>query len=173
MVHSIELLLDEDTEAAMRRVWDDLAEAGVRSLATSTSPSNRPHVTVTVASQLDGGVDEALTPTLQRLPLTCQIGAPMVFGRGPFILVRLLVPSIPLLDLHAEVHRVCLPYMCSGPLPHARPGCWTPHLTLARRLPAGQLGTALSLRGVGRECGGRLVGLRHWDGDSRREYFIG
>ena len=30
MAHSVELLFDDDTEAAVRLVWADLAEAGIR-----------------------------------------------------------------------------------------------------------------------------------------------
>ena len=104
MVHSVELVFDADTEAAVRRIWDDLTDAGVRSLASSTSPSNRPHVTLAVAEHMDDAVDDALRPLLRLLPLPCTIGAPMVFGRGPFTLVRLVMPSTELLALHAEVH---------------------------------------------------------------------
>ena len=111
MVHSVELLFDTDTEAAVRRVWDDLADAGVRSLASSTSPSNRPHVTLAVADRMDDAVNDALLPLLSALPLRCTIGAPMLFGRGPFTLVRLVIPSAELLSLQADVHEVCLPHM--------------------------------------------------------------
>ena len=46
MVHSIELVFDSDTEAAIRRIWDDLAGAGIPSQA----PASRPHVTLAVAN---------------------------------------------------------------------------------------------------------------------------
>ncbi|RDH76632.1 2'-5' RNA ligase family protein [Mycolicibacterium moriokaense] len=172
MVHSVELLFDTDTEVAVRRLWDDLTEAGIRSLAASTSPSNRPHVTVSVAEHMDDAVNDALVPVLERLPFECTIGAPMLFGRGPFILVRSVVVSAELLALQANVHNVCLPHMSPGPLPHADPGHWTPHVTLARRLPAGELADALSLRRMSRDVKATAVALRHWDGNNRVEHRI-
>ena len=154
MVHSVELLFDSETEAAVRRIWDDLTNAGVRSQAAQQSPSNRPHVTLAVAEHMDDAVNDALRPLLGRLPLACTIGAPMLFGRGPFTLVRLVVPSAELLALQAEVHEVCLPHMSPGPLPHADPGHWTPHVTLARRVDRGQAGRcAVAAPDVARSAG--------------------
>ena len=173
MVHSVELLLDAHGDAAVRRVWDALTEAGVRSQAAHRSPTNRPHVTMTVASGLSEQVDGDLTAALDRLPLRCRLGAPTVFGRGPFTLVLLVVPSAELLDLHAEVHRICMPHMISGPLPHAEPGQWTPHVTLARRLDAGHLRDAVTVVSAATPIVGEFVAIRHWDGDAHREYPIG
>lgn len=172
MAHSVELIFDDDTDAAVRRIWDDLTGAGIRSQASVQSPSNRPHVTLSVAEQMDDVVDEALRPLLGLLPFSCTIGAPIVFGRGPFTLVRLVVPSAELLGLHAEVHRVCLPHMSPGPFPHADPGQWTPHVTLARRLAADRLADALSLPRMSRDRQATVVGLRHWDGNKRVEHPI-
>jgi 2'-5' RNA ligase len=172
MVHSVEMLFDADTEAAIRRLWDDLSDAGVRSLASSTSPSNRPHVTLTVADDMTDAVDDALRPLLRSLPFACTIGAPMVFGRGPFTLVRLVIPSAELLALQAEAHEACLPHMSPKPLPHAEPGQWTPHVTLARRVRQERLADALSLRHIARDRHGSVVALRHWDGNSRVEHPI-
>jgi 2'-5' RNA ligase len=172
MVHSVEMFFDDETDAAVRRMWDDLTEAGVRSLASSTSPSNRPHVTLSVAEQMDDGVDDALRPLLRQLPMACTIGAPMLFGSGPFTLVRLLIPSTELLALQAAVHDACLPHMPSGPLPHADPGHWTPHVTLARRVKAEKLADGLSVQRLSRDRRATAVGLRHWDGNNRVEHPI-
>jgi 2'-5' RNA ligase len=172
MVHSVELLFDSETDAAVRRLWDDVADAGVRSLAASTSPSNRPHVTLSVAEHMEDAVNEALRPLLRLVPFPCTIGAPMLFGRGPFTLVRLVIPSAELLGLQAEVHEVCLPHMSPGPLPHSEPGHWTPHVTLARRVPEDKLADVLSLRSASRDRHATAVALRHWDGNNRVEYPI-
>ena len=158
MVHSVELLFDSETDAAVRRVWDDLTDAGVRSLASSTSPSNRPHVTLSVAEHMDDAVNDALRPLLRLLPFACAIGAP--------------IPSAELLVLQARVQEVCLPHMPQGPLPHADPGHWTPHVTLARRVPQDKLADALSLRRMSRDRRATAVGLRHWDGNNRVEHPI-
>lgn len=168
MVHSVELLFDAETEAAVRRIWDDLADKGIRSLSGHRSPTNRPHVTVTVTGHMGDGVDEALRPVLDRLPLSCVLGAPMLFGAGPSVtLVRLVVPSVDLLALHAAVHKVCLPYMTEGALPHADPGQWTPHVTLARRVPADLLPVAMAVPGVTEDIAATVTALRHWDGNAK------
>ncbi len=172
MVHSVELLFDSDTESAVRGIWDDLMAVGVRSQAAHTSPSNRPHVTLTVADRMDDAVTAALSPALAQLPLPCRIGAPMLFGGRSITLVRLVVPSAGLLALQADVHRICLPHMPNGPLANAEPGQWTPHVTLARRMAPDQLPMAMSLKAVGRDVRAAAVGLRHWDGDAKREYRI-
>jgi len=107
------------------------------------------------------------------LPFACTIGAPMLFGRGPFTLVRLVIPSAELLGLQARVHKVCLSHMSPGPLPHAEPGHWTPHVTLARRVPQERLADAMSLRHMSRDQKATAVALRHWDGNARVEHPIG
>ena len=172
MVHSVEMLFDAETEEAVQRIWDDLMALGVRSQAAHRSPSNRPHITVTVAEEMADTVDAALRPALARLPLTCRIGAPMVFGARSITLVRLVVPSAELLALQAEIHRICLAHMPHGPLAHTEPGQWTPHVTLARRMAPDQLPRSLALPG-GTEIRGRSTGLRHWDGNTKVVHPIG
>lgn len=168
MAHSVELLLDPDADRAIRGVWDILAEAGVRSQAAHRAPSNRPHVTMTVSAAISGVVDAELAEVAAALPLPCRIGAPILFGRGPFTLARLVVPSAELLRLQAQIYRNCLPHMPSGAFAHAEPGHWTPHVTLARRLDAALLEKAMPLAGV--EIDGTFAGLRRWDGDAKHEY---
>ncbi|MDT5317508.1 MAG: hypothetical protein QOD88_30, partial [Mycobacterium sp.] len=67
MVHSIELVFDDVTEAAIRRIWADLAAAGIPSQA----PASRPHLTLAVADRIAPDVDALLKPVAQRLPLGC------------------------------------------------------------------------------------------------------
>ncbi len=96
-MHSIELLFDPDTEAAIRRIWDDLAAAGLPSQAAHRSPSNRPHVTLAVAESIAPAVDDLLAGVAARLPLRCVVGAPLLFGWWKAVLARLLVPSAELI----------------------------------------------------------------------------
>lgn len=166
MVHSIELVFDPDTEAAIRRVWADLAGAGIPSQA----PASRPHVTMAVAERIDPEVDELLRPVARRLPLRCSIGAPVLFGRANVVLARLVVPTSELLDLHAEVHRLCAPHLEPGPMPNSLPGQWTAHVTLARRVGGHQLGRALRIAGRPAQIDGSFAGLRRWDGNKKVEF---
>jgi hypothetical protein len=168
MVHSVELIFDKDTEAAVRQVWAGLAEAGIggRGLA------GRPHTTLTVAERIDVEVDAVLATLADRFPFPCRIGAPLVFGRSKLVLARLVVPSAELLDVHAEVHRLCLPHLHPGPMANVLPGNWTPHVTMARRVDPDQVGRAMSIVGEQQEMAGSVVGLRHWNGDEKLEFLI-
>lgn len=168
MVHSVELLLDADTESAVRRVWESLSDAGLRTPA----PTSRPHLTLVVAERITPDVDALLTRILALLPLPCVVGAPMLFGRSPLILVRLVVPSTELLSLQAEVLDICEPYLDPGPAPNTVAGQWTPHVTLARRVDPSALPAAMSIRRVTRDIKSSVVGLRRWDGNKRVEHLI-
>lgn len=168
MVHSVELVFDPDTEEAIRHIWDGLREVGI----PSQSPASRPHATLTVAEQIDPEVDAALQPLTARFPFPCRIGAPLLFGRSQLILTRLVVPSVELLDLHAEVYRLCVPHQAPGPMANSLPGQWTCHVTLARRLHGSQLGRALRIAGRPSEIPGQVVGLRRWDGNKKLEFPI-
>ncbi|WP_428340049.1 2'-5' RNA ligase family protein [Mycobacterium sp.] len=169
MAHSVELLFDPDTEATLRRIWDDLAAGDL----PSRLPAGRPHVTVAVAERIAPDVDALLRPIAQRLPLECDVGAPVLFGQSNAVLARLIVPTAALLALHADVHRVCGPHLLPGPLPHSLPDRWTAHVTLARRIENAHVGPVLRIAGQPTEIRGRLAGLRRWDGTERVEYPIG
>ena len=168
MVHSVELVFDPDTEAAIRRIWDGLREAGIPSQA----PASRPHATLTVAERIDPAVDAPLARLTDRFPMACRIGAPVMFGRAKVVLARLVVPTAELLDLHAAVHGCALAHLQPAPMANVLPGQWTAHVTLARRVGPAQLGRALRIAGKPSEITGSIVGLRRWDGNAKREYPI-
>lgn len=171
MAHSVELLFDPITDAVIRRDWAALADAGLPSQARHRSPTNRPHVTLTVADRIDEAVDAGLREPAGQLPLECRIGAPMIFGRSALTLVRLIVPAAGLLRLHDSVDAICAPHLSGGAFPHARPGRWTPHVTVSRRLAPADLATALDLIGTD-DVEGAFTGLRRWDGDGRVDVLI-
>jgi hypothetical protein len=168
MVHSVELVFDADTEAAVRHIWDALRGAGIPCQA----PASRPHATLTVAERIDPEVDELLRPLVARFPLVCRIGAPLLFGGAKPVLARLVVPSAELLEVHAEVHRLCLPHLRPGPMANAVPDQWTAHVTLARRVVPAQLGRAVRIAAKPAEIVGGVAGLRRWDGNARLEHPI-
>ena len=169
MVHSIELLFDDQTEAAIRRIWDDLAAAEIPSQA----PAGRPHVTLAVADRIAEAVDTVLRPLTDQLPLTCAVGAALLLGRSNAILARLIVPTPALLDVHAEVHRLCREQLQPAPAPNSLPGQWTPHVTLARRVSGRTLSRALHIAGRPALLEGSFAGLRRWNGDEKADYLIG
>ena len=65
MVHSVELVFDQDTEAAVRHIWDGLRETGIPSQA----PVSRPHTTLIVAERIDPEVDSLLARHCGRFPI--------------------------------------------------------------------------------------------------------
>lgn len=174
MAHSVELLFDAATEAAITRIWQRLAAAGLPSEVRATPGTHRPHVTLLAAQHIPAEVDDSLRALASTLPMTCVVGAPVVFTGPRMTLARMIVPSAELLALHARVYGMCLPHLEGEPFAHCRPGHWTAHTTLGRRYTGAEVGAALALDGesVGAEFTARLVGLRRWDGDNRVDYLL-
>ena len=169
MAHSIELLLDDDSDAAIRTVWHRLEDCGLPSQLRVTSATNRPHVTLLAAERIAPDVDEELTQLRSRLPLPVVVGAPLIFGGGKLTLARLVVASADLLALHCDVVERCLPHLPREPYAHSAPGHWTPHVTLGRRFTPAQVAQALVVDGLSADIDAQVVGLRRWDGDQRVE----
>ena len=163
-VVSLELVTDAAADAVVRREWALLESAGLPSQARHTGESNRPHVTLLVRTRLRDIAAEALE---DQLPIALTLGAPVIFGRGRTrVLARSVVPSAALLRLHAAVHALAGP---GDDAAHTLPGEWTPHVTLARRLPVDRIGEALvALTDAGGEpIEARAVGIRRWDAARR------
>ena len=173
MAHSIELLLDSRTDTAIRAAWQALADAGLPSQVQVKSATNRPHITLLAAQRISPEVDEVLRVLAPRLPLDCVVGAHVVFGGPRLTLARLIVPSAELLALHAEVFRLALPHVTGQPFAHCRPGHWTAHASLGRRLTAIEVGAALGLaEEVAPDLAAEVVALRRWDSDARTDHLL-
>ncbi|MBY6539051.1 2'-5' RNA ligase family protein [Rhodococcus sp. BP-349] len=180
MVQSVELLLDERSDDAIRREWNYLAELGLPSQARHAGASNRPHVTIAVASRIDDVAEHRLAALIAdgrdagswRFPESVRLGGLVVFGGSRAVLARSVVPTAALLDLHARVHEVLAD--SPGIPPHLHPGHWTPHVTLAMRARPEDIGSAAShlvtdLHDVDAE----VSAVRRWDGDARADWLIG
>ncbi|MFD3812556.1 2'-5' RNA ligase family protein [Rhodococcus sp. NPDC058639] len=171
MVQSVELLLDESLDAAVRDEWTRMLDGGIDSQGRVRSPTNRPHVTLFVSAEIPSEVEDAVRATLTDTPLAVRLGGVVVFGDRHATLARLVVPSSALLDLHARVFELLK--ACPGVPAHIRPGEWTPHVTLARRVPADRIGAALvAARIGGRDLSGTSAGIRRWDGTAKREWWL-
>jgi 2'-5' RNA ligase len=155
-VVSVELLLDEATEAIVRAEWEALAGAGLSSMARHTDPSNRPHVTLLVRPELPAIDADRL---VARRGFAVTLGAPMLFGAGDRrVLVRSVVPNVELLALHRDVHAAAGP---GDDAAHTVAGDWMPHVTLARRMRTQDLEAALGC--IDGDLHGRADALRRWD----------
>lgn len=159
-MQSLELLLDAATDDRVRRAWARLADAGLPSQADHRGASNAPHVTLLAA----GGI--RIPAAAEGVPLPILLGSPVLLGGGERRTLALgVVPSRALLDLHAALWETLRP---EDPAPHSAPGRWTPHVTLARRLPVGELGRAFEALGDLSDSEATAVALRHWDPATRR-----
>ncbi len=176
MTQSLELLLDDDLEAAVLRQWAALAEAGLPSAADHPGETNRPHVTLTVAGSLPAYLETAIKAALTgRLPVPIRLGGVLCFpsrgdGAGTQIITRAVVPSAELLELQAVCAELfeALP----GLSPVLRPGAWSPHVTLARRMPTDRMGTALAALGAVEDQPGGGVEIRRWNSDTRTAWLV-
>lgn len=165
---SLELTFDADAEARVRAEWEALAAAGFSSLAAHRAPSNRPHVTLVesrdpVPDPLPLDLDDALG-----LPLPLVLGPPLLFGVGDRrVLARAVAPTAALIALHSALRVAAGISGGDGDRPdhawpdHLRPGRWTPHVTLSRRLRLVDLPAALALLGEPIEA--HAVTLRRWE----------
>lgn len=169
-MHSIELLLDTSTDAAVRDQWQTLRAADLPTQADHQGATNAPHVTLAARPLFDGSADERLGEVLADLPLPVDLGSLVVFGAPPrgLVLARLVVVTTALLDLHARVHAVLGD--APGDARHTTPDHWTPHVTLAHRMTPEQLARALqALDDAGSPTleGATLTAGRRWDGTAK------
>ncbi len=87
------------------------------------------------------------------------------------MLARQVVVDRALLDLHARIHAAvdAAPADTEAEaeavevVPHTRPGPWTPHVTIALRLTAEQLGAAVAALGRIDPLDAPAAGIRRWD----------
>ena len=150
-MRTVELLLDDDLEAAVRAAWARLAPLGVGSLAGHPHPTNRPHVTLAAGSS-------SLPAGLPALPLPVTLDGTLMLGR---VLAWRVVPTPELLALHEQVWR-----RMDDPNPLHAPGAWVPHVSLARKAPPG-FAFAAGTRS------GSFVAARSYDSGTRTVREIG
>jgi len=170
VVQSVEVLLDAHLEALVRREWEALVDAGVsRELRRGGDPAV-PHITVGVAASIDAEVEAALREMDHRVGLELRLGGLLLLGGRSSVLVRVVVPSVPLLDFQTTVWNVLRG--CPGLPDTMAPGRWTPHVTLARRVGSSDLQKAVDLLGGRTSAEGSVAGMRRWDGDARRAWAL-
>jgi 2'-5' RNA ligase len=128
---SLCLLLDEQADQAVRRLWRQLEDDGLPSLVGHTHGRHIPHLTL--AALGEASVDEvrdAVAGLPEARPESVTFAALGSFTRSRCSLVPTVSAGLvcrhervvaALLDAGARVHR------------HYLPGAWLPHLTLATR----------------------------------------
>lgn len=129
---AIELSLSEPDEAVVVAQWEALRAAGLPSQADHRTMTNSPHCCLVVARALPADI-AALAAVLlgPLLPTPLAVRGLLVLGEGPRVTLAHLVEPTP--DVAAAVARVRRAAVTAGaPVRHP---VWTPHVTLARRVP--------------------------------------
>lgn len=151
---SLDLTLDPASDDRMRANWQSLEDLDIPSEGRRTSASHRPHLTVLALPQFDPELlRRAAAELCPLLPLRLDIGAAVVFGRGPFVVSRLVTPSVLLRDVILRLRAqtgVALP-------------AYVPHLTISRKVPSDRLTDALGAAARMRPTSFVIDQLRHWD----------
>jgi 2'-5' RNA ligase len=143
-VLAVEFFFDPDADAAVRRLWQRLEQAGVPSLGTRTHRRHRPHVTFAMAGSIPSRAVRALQADLRLLSLPSL----WLYTLGTFpttenVLWLGAVVDTEVLAVHHAVHDV-LAGAVKQPSAYFLPGSWVPHCTLAQDLSAAQLAAGMT-----------------------------
>jgi hypothetical protein len=144
MAHAIEMYVDDRADAAVRRLWQRLADAGLPSLATRTHRRHRPHVSLVVAESLDGADLAPLRSVLMSRRPTLSLYTLSTFPGSSGVLILGVQVTAELLAFHADVHAA----LAGQPIRHwayYQPGSWIPHCALAEGLDGPEAGKAFGL----------------------------
>jgi hypothetical protein len=171
LTQSVELLLDDAAESAIRTQWDLLADADLPTARRrEPSPHHAPHVTLWAGDRLSSAAETRLPPVFVDLDLDLMVGGLLLFGprRWGYVLARQLVVSFDVAALQQKVVQICgVGYGQFGD------GRWSPHITLARRVGADQIGPALqALSDAPAELTATVRRARRWDGDRRVAWLL-
>ncbi|MFG2577548.1 2'-5' RNA ligase family protein [Streptomyces sp. NPDC048481] len=137
-MRTVEVLLDETADAAVREAWRRLAEAGLPSQARHRSPTNSPHLTLAACRELTAPIRWELAAVAASLPLAVRFTGAVRFERPTSVLAWALDLDAPLAALHRRVWEAVT--SDGGPQtlnPFHEPGRWSPHVTLGRTRRAG------------------------------------
>lgn len=167
-MHSLELSLHSPDDAWVRADWQRLADAGLPSRTTATSPNAAPHVTITVsANPIPTAVHHIAAEMFAPL-LPCQlgVGGVLLFGDDPVVVSRLVEAPTPLVEAVAQFHRRTAPLMT-----HVR-DTWVPHITLARRARARTVTDMLTALQPAASQTVTAAGLWCWNPETRVRYHL-
>lgn len=136
--HALELSFDAASTAAVEAQWEALRAAGLPSQADHRSMTNAPHLTLVAASPIDA---EVVAPAVDLvgplLPARLSVRGLLILGDGPRVTLAHLVE--PDADLAAATERL------RALVPGLRHPVWTPHVTLARRVPRRRVAEAVDV----------------------------
>ena len=159
--HALELSFDEASAHAVEAQWEALRHAGLPSQADHRSMTNAPHLTLVAAMPIDPGVVGPAVALLgPLLPTVLSVRGLLVLGDGPRVtLAHLVEPDAAVADAVASLRAL---------VPGVRHPVWTPHVTLARRVPRRRLADAIEVLHDASPVRELVADrLRWWDPDLR------
>ncbi|MCK8681332.1 2'-5' RNA ligase family protein [Streptomyces lichenis] len=137
-MRTVELLLNEAADLAVREAWRRLADAGLPSQARHRSPTNSPHLTLAACPELTAPIRWELAEVAAALPLPVRFTGVVRFERPTSVLAWALDPDPELTALHRRVWEAVVSDTPPDALnPFHQPGRWRPHITLGRTRRAG------------------------------------
>ncbi|MFG2603164.1 2'-5' RNA ligase family protein [Streptomyces sp. NPDC048514] len=137
-MRTVELLLNEAADQAVREAWRRLADAGLPSQARHRSPTNSPHLTLAACPELTAPIRWELAEVAAALPLPVRVTGVVRFERPTSVLAWALDLDSALADMQRRVWEAVVsdsPPETLNPL--HEPGRWSPHITLGRTRRAG------------------------------------
>lgn len=145
MPMAIELFFDQDSDATIRRIWADLAAAGLPSTMLE-SRASRPHISILASRNSDTAAVAATLADLAAVtqPFEAQLDAVGFFNSPEGVAFLSVTPNQMLLKLHQECFERCGHAM--GALwEHYLPGKLAYHCTLTQGLKPDQASRVLEL----------------------------
>ncbi|MPY30952.1 2'-5' RNA ligase family protein [Streptomyces adustus] len=137
-MRTVEVLLDEATDFAVREAWRRLADAGLPSQARLRSPTNSPHLTLAACPELTAPIRWELAEVAAALPLPVRFTGVIRFERPTSVLAWALQLDAALDDLHRRAWDAVASDSPSETLnPLHDPEHWSPHVTLGRSRRSG------------------------------------
>ncbi|MGX1547938.1 2'-5' RNA ligase family protein [Streptomyces adustus] len=137
-MRTVEVLLDEATDFAVREAWRRLAGAGLPSQARLRSPTNSPHLTLAACPELTAPIRWELAEVAAALPLPVRFTGVIRFERPTSVLAWALQLDAALADLQRRAWDAVAsdsPPETLNPLHD--PAHWSPHVTLGRSRRSG------------------------------------
>ncbi|MEV6978732.1 2'-5' RNA ligase family protein [Kitasatospora sp. NPDC093806] len=173
-MQTVELLCDAPFDGAVRTVWQHLADGGVDSLAHSTHPGHRPHLTLAACARMPAGAADRIDELLREaLPLPVRLTGLLSFAARSRrrVLSWSVVPTADLVLLHQRIWHAL--DGAEEPDQHYVPGRWSPHLALTRRLTPESLTLAHTLLGRHPDLTGTFTTARTFDSTTQQAHPLG
>ena len=134
MPFAIQLFFDPASDTAVRNLWAELASTGLPYPLSDSG--NRPHFSLAIYGEINTTVCADLLNSFAQThaPFALSINSLGIFPGEQAVVFLAPIVSPHLWDLHRQVHQV-LQDIGALPSTYYLPGQWTPHCTLATRVP--------------------------------------